>query len=322
MEHVDARWPPLPLASWQATKDTLHRCAQIVGKVRMELVPPENHWWHVPLYVGARGLTTGEILADHAAFEIVLDLVGHRLAVRSSERDEVTFPLEGSSVKRFYDELLSSLSDLGVKVDILAQPYDLEDPLPFALDERHHTYDPRAAHRFFRALLVADHVLKVFRGRFRGKTSPVHLFWHSFDLATARYSGRPGLPPRGNVVEDEAYNEEVIAFGFWPGDATFPEPAFYSYTSPEPPALALEALEPDGAAWLLRESGSLAVLPYEAVRSRPSPEQAVLDFLESAYRAGAEKAGWPTGELAYEPPRTGRRPARHGPRPGVEASGY
>lgn len=311
-EHV---WPPLPLASWHASKDTLHRFAQIVGKVRMELAPAQNHWWHVPLYVAPRGLTTEEIYTQGVAFEVTLDLVDHRLRLVSSEGPERSFPLAGTSVRRFYEQLMDALSSVGVSVDILAVPYDLEDPVPFFRDERHATYDPEAVRRFFRVLLEVDHVLKVFRGHFLGKTSPVHFFWHSFDLALSRFSGRPGSRPTGDLVTDEAYFEEVISFGFWPGDSTFPEPAFYSYTAPEPAGLTLEPLEPHGAMWLLRERGSLAVLPYESVRTRARADEAVLDFLESAYLAGARLTGWDIDALAAHPPQTGRRRDRRRPEP-------
>jgi len=282
-------WPPLPYADWEPTKQTLHRYAQMVGKVRMALTPPLNHWWHVTLYVSARGLTTGAMPAGGRTVELELGFVDHRLHARTSDGGQAGFPL-GDACATFYEQLMAALDGLGVEVEILAEPFDLGDSPPFAEDTGHRDYDADAVERFWQVLRLTSAELAAFRGRFVGKQSPVHLFWHSFDLAHARFSGRAAPPiPGADAVTAEAYSHEVIAFGWWPGDdRRTPYPAFYSYTAPEPDGLRERTLEPAAAEWVDTGNGSLAVLPYEAVREGAD----LLAFFESAYRAGAEAAGW------------------------------
>jgi hypothetical protein len=294
-------WPELPYADWEATKQTLHRYVQIVGKVRMALVPPRNHWWHVTLYVSARGLETGPMPYGEATVEIELDFVDHRLHVRSSDGRTAEFPLRDRlACARFYADLFAALHDVGVDARIHAYPFDLGDSLPFAEDTQHDSYDAGAVERFWTILQHTDAALATFRSRFNGKASPTHLFWHSFDLAHARYSGRRAPPIEGaDAVTAEAYSHEVIAFGWWPGDdRRTPYPAYYSYTAPEPDGLRDQPLAPGAAAWQDSGNGSLGVLPYDAVRAAADPAAELLAFYESAYRAGTTAAGWDAAAFA------------------------
>ena len=299
-----ARWPALPYEDWEPTKQTLHRYAQIVGKVRMALVPPRNHWWHVTLYTSAHGLTTGPMPAGAKTAEIELDFVDHRVNVRTSAGRRAGFALrDRQPCSRFYADLFTALRQVDVEVEILARPYDLGDSPPFAEDLEHDSYDAGAVERFWRILRSTEEVLLGFASGFSGKASPVHLFWHSFDLAHARFSGRPvALGEGADAVTAEAYSHELIAFGWWPGDdRRTPFPAFYSYTAPEPDGLRDRPLEPEAAAWHDTGDGSLAILPYDAVREASEPDGALRAFLESAYRAGAGAAGWDAAALARDP---------------------
>ncbi|HST24446.1 MAG TPA: DUF5996 family protein [Gaiellaceae bacterium] len=289
--------PPLPLEEWEATKDTLHLWAQIVGKIRMATAPPRNHWWHVPLYVSARGLTTRRLPApDGGSFEIRFDFVEHLLVVETSRGEVESFPLaDGLSVAEFDRKLHETLAGLGLDVAIRESPFGVPMTTPFAEDTEHASYDPDAVERFWRILQWTDTVFEEFAGWFCGKTSPVHLFWHSFDLALTRFGGRraPALPD-ADAVTREAYSHEVVSFGFWAGDANVREPTYYSYTAPEPPGLRDRPLRPEAAAW--SEQG-LALLRYEAVRAAADPRATLLDFLESAYEAGADAADWDRRDL-------------------------
>jgi hypothetical protein len=288
-------WPPLPYADWEPTKQTLHRYVQMVGKLRMALVPPRNHWWHVTLGVATQGVTTGPMPYRGASAEVLFDLVDHRLRVLTSDGADVGFPLRDSlPCADFHAALGRALREAGVAVPVPTEPFDLGDSPPFPEDTRHRSYDPGAVERWWAVLRATDQALARFASRFSGKASPTHLFWHSFDLAHARFSGRrapemPGADP----VTAEAYSHEIIAFGWWPGDdRRTPYPAFYSYTAPEPVGLRERRLAPAEAAWHDAGTGSLAILPYDAVRAAADPAGAVLAFYESAYQAGAEAAGW------------------------------
>jgi hypothetical protein len=295
-----AAWPPLPYADWEPTKQTLHRYAQMVGRVRMALVPPRNHWWHVTLYPSARGVTTGPMPHGDRTAEIELDLVEHRLAVRASDGRTGGFELHDRlSSADFHRELGAALADAGIDVPVHAEPFDLGDSPPFPEDTTHDAYDAAAVGRWWEVLRRTDAVLAAFASDFAGKASPSHLFWHSLDLAHARFSGRraPGIPGADRVTA-EAYSHELVAFGWWPGDERTAFPAFYSYTAPEPAGLREQPLEPAEAAWQPAGSGSLAVLPYDAVRTSADPEATLLAFLRSAYRAGATAAGWDVAGLA------------------------
>jgi hypothetical protein len=294
---VDARaaLPKLALEGWEPTKDTLHLWAQIVGKVRMASSPPRNHWWHATLYVDVRGLTTRRLHSlGGATFQIDFDFVDHRLVVKTNAGKIESFELhDGLSVASFDDELHASLRRLGVDVPIRETPFGVPMTIPFPADTEHATYDRNAVERFWRILDWTDSVFEEFSGWYCGKTSPVHLFWHSLDLAVARFEGkRAREQPDADPVTREAYSHELASFGFWAGDRTLREPSYYSYTAPEPPNLRSEPLRPEQAHWTEYGEGSLALLPYDAVRGTPNPRTTLLAFLESAYRAGASRSGW------------------------------
>ncbi|MCM2578085.1 DUF5996 family protein [Streptomyces meridianus] len=296
-------FPPVPLAEWRDTKETLHRFAQVVGKIRLASSSRRNHWWNVPFHLTGRGITTrptGQADGD-PIFTVDFDFVDHQLVVAALDGRAVSFPLYGRSVASFHAATLEALESLDVRVRMgLPRPFDLPDTArPFAEDTEHAAYDPVQANRYWRVLSQVASVLEEFAARFSGKVSPVHHFWHTFDIAHSRFSGRrTGQSPQVDPVTREAYSQEVISFGFWFGDDTFAEPAFYSYTAPEPAGLAGEPLVPEAARWVARGDNHLAVLRYDDVRGGPDPRAAVLDFYESAYLAGAGRAGWDVAGLA------------------------
>jgi len=284
-------WPSLPLEEWKDTDATLHMWTQIVGKTRLALSPKENHWWHVALYVTARGLTTSTIPHGETVFEVEFDFIDHRLTVRTSGGDYRSIALGPRSVADFYREYMAALDDLGLAVRFRAVPDEVEHPIPFAEDRQHATYDPAQANRFWRVLLQADRVLKRFRGRFLGKSSPVHFFWGAFDLTLTRFSGRPApARPDANSMMQEATSHEEMSVGFWPGSGAVREAAFYAYAVPEPPGFAKAPVRPPAAQY--RREISNFVLPYESVRSTARPDDAVLAFVQSAYEAAADLGGW------------------------------
>jgi hypothetical protein len=304
-EHLMGRaLPPLALDEWEDTKETLHRYCQIVGKVRMELSPFRNHWWHVTLYVTTRGLSTGPIpYGPHgsATFDISFDLLENKLAVSTSDEGAFAFALDELPVAGFYRRLFEGLRSLSIGTVINTKPFDLNDE--YTLDENtvHRVCDREYMRRYHRILSWVDQVFKEFSGRFNGKSSPVQLFWHSFDLAVTRFSGKQvSLPVGTDPVTREAYSHEVISFGFWPGDANVREPAFYSYTAPEPEGLTEHPLSPEAASWL--PEGGTALLTYEEVRNSASPTETLLEFIESAYQAGAKSGGWDIEALRAHPP--------------------
>ena len=260
----------------------------------MELMPKQNHWWHVPLYVQTEGLTTGAIPFDERRFDITFDFADHKLNVAASEGIQKSFPLvEGLSVADFYKKLFSILDELDIKVEIQAKPFDHESTIPFAEDKLHHSYDKEYIERYWHILAQTDRIFNTFSGRFLGKTCPVQLYWHSFDLTVTRFSGRRGPDmSQASQVEREAYSHEVISFGFWPGDADLRDPAFYSYTYPAPKGINQEPLRPQAAQWVEQNGSPMALLMYNDVRNSDNPEQTILDFLESTYLAGAKRAGW------------------------------
>lgn len=291
--------PELPLNAWEPTKETLHLWIQIVGKIRLATVAPRNHWWHVPLYVDVGGLTTGPMRHAGVPFAIDLDFVDHRLVVRADDGRREEFSLhDGLSVAVFYRELFARLGRLGIEVPILARPYGVPMDTPFAEDTEHASYDRTWVERWSRVLSWSDAVFQEFAGWFAGKASPVHLFWHSLDLAHSRFSGRRVAPPPGaDPVTREAYTHEVISFGFWPGDRQTRTPAFYSYTNPEPAGLAVRPLRPAEAFWAEVGRSHLATLLLHDVCAAADPRTTVLQFLRSSYDAGAGAAHWPAGEL-------------------------
>src|SRR5687767_9431895 len=288
-------FPEMPLEAWRPTKNTLHPFAQIVGKIRLALHPRLNHWWHVPLYVSPRGLTTRTIPYRGGNFEIELDFRDHAVKIRTNKGEIEDFALyDGLTVADFHDSLFSNLAKLGIEPKIRGIPYEAPSTTPFAKDTEHSAYDKKYVERFHKILVAVDDILQEFRGRFIGKSTPVHMFWHSFDLALTRFSGKPAPVRDGaNRVEREAYSHEVISFGFWFGDdKTVPAPAFYSYTAPEPAGLADEPLSPAEAKWGESNGAHLALLMYDEVRLIADTRSVVLEFLESAYEAGAKRANW------------------------------
>lgn len=293
-----SRWPELPYDGWRETKQTLHMYLQVVGKLRLALSPAEPQWGQVPLYVTARGLTTSPLPHRNGIFDVDVDLVDHLVSVRTEAGAVERVRLEPRSVADFYAELMAALERAGVPVEISTLAVEVPDPIPFPEDRVHATYEPEWVDRFRRVLLSADAVLKEHRARFRGKTSPVHFFWGSFDLSYTRFSGRLLDPPAAaGTIMRATHDAEQACAGFWPGDDTFREPAFFAYTWPQPAGIEAAGVEPAGAAWSTQLGEFL--LPYEAVRTAPDPRGALLDFLETAYRAGAERADWPQ-ELAAD----------------------
>ncbi len=291
--------PELPLHAWEPTKTTLHLWAQIVGKVRLAASAPRNHWWNVPLYLDVRGLTTRRLHHAQITFQIDFDFVDHRLIVRTNRGQQGSFPLrDGLTVASFDRQLHEMLDQFGVDVPIRENPYGVPMTTPFPNDTEHAAYDPEYVRRFWQVLDWVDTVLDEFSGWYCGKQSPVHLFWHSFDLAVTRFSGRRAPTRDGaDPVTREAYSHDLISFGFWAGDDTMREPAFYSYAAPEPPGLPDQPLQPAAAAWRRAPTGSMALLGYDQVRDAQDPRLTLLAFLQSAYDAGVRTAGWDREEL-------------------------
>lgn len=294
--------PPFPeihLEAWRPTKNTLHLYCQIVGKIRLALHPRINHWWHVPLYVTPRGLSTHAIPFAGGNFEIEFDFREHVLKIRTSSGQIEDFALyDGLTVADFHSSVFANLAKLGIEPEIKAVPYEAPSTTPFPEDAENKSYDKEYVERFHQTLVIVDGILNEFRGRFVGKSTPVHMFWHSFDLALTRFSGRRAPVREGaGMVEREAYSHEVVSFGFWFGDDKVPAPAFYSYTAPEPEGIAGEPLSPPSASWQESNGAHLALLMYDDARSSNDPRGVVLEFLESAYQAGAKKAGWDAREL-------------------------
>jgi hypothetical protein len=288
--------PELHMADWRTTKDTLHLYCQIVGKIRLATTAPRNHWWNVPLYVDVRGLTTRRLHHRGTTFEITIDFVDHALVVRTADGRTKSFGLgSGLPVADFDARIHQVLGGLGIDVDIKEEPFGLPVTTPFAQDVTHSSWDREAIGRFGRILDWSDAVFEEFSGWFNGKTSPVHLFWHSFDLAVTRFSGRPAPPMDADRVTQEAYTHEVISFGFWPGDDSIGDAAYYSYTAPEPAGLRDQPLS--AGTWTESGSGSLAILPYQEVRTARDPKNTLLAFCQSAYEAGARLAGWDTSSF-------------------------
>jgi hypothetical protein len=288
-------WPALPL-EWQDTKDTIHMWTQVVGKVRLALSPLVNHWWEVPLYVSARGLTTSPVQYERGIFEAEFDFLQHELLIRTSENTSKSIVLAPRSVADFYHEFLATLDSLGIHVKIWPMPVEVPNPIAFDRDTQHASYDPEYVQRFWRILVLTDTIFKEFRAQFIGKNSPVHFFWGSFDLAVTRFSGRRAPPRDGaDPITREAYSHEVISAGFWPGGGDIKGAAFYAYAAPEPPGFAEARVQPAGASYhpQLREF----FLMYDAVRGSASPKAALLDFLQTTYEAGANLAKWDRAEL-------------------------
>lgn len=269
--------PELHLADWRPTKDTLHLYSQVVGKIRLATTPPRNHWWNAPLYVDVRGLTTRRMHSAGTTFQIDFDFVDHALQIVVSDGSRRVIPLVPKTVKAFYTEVLEALRSLGIECAISPRPQEIPGAIPFDEDEVHRSYDPAWANRFFEVLRRVDMVMKEYRGRFVGRTTPVHFFWGTFDHAVTRY-----------------LDANMLACGFWPGDDRFLEPAFFAYTYPKPDGLEI------AAPWWNEQMGEF-ILPYESVRTAPSPRETLLDFFERTYEAGATRVS-PTGQATPVPP--------------------
>ena len=291
-------WPQLTLAGWEDTRDTLHLWTQVVGKVRLALEPMVNHWWQVPLYVSARGLTTSLMHAGSRGVEIEFDFTQHVLRIDTTDGAHRVIALEPRSVASFYREVMGTLDDIGVHVEVLARPVELPLAIPFPDDDEHCAYDPDAARRLWTALVQADRVLRRFRAGFVGKASRVHFFWGSFDLAVSRFSGRAaprhpgGVPNCADWVQQLAYSHELSSCGFWPGGSA--EGSFYAYAYPTPDGFADWPVQPP--AYFDDTLGEF-LLPYAAVRTAADPDATLLTFLQSTYDAAADLAGWDRAAL-------------------------
>jgi hypothetical protein len=289
-------WPSLPLDAWKDTCATLHMWFQMVGKIRLTQGPWVNHSWNVTLYVTARGLTTSPIPYGTRSFQIDFDFSDHKLLIQSSDGRSGYIPLQPVSVAAFYRQLMEELNKLDLHLKINTNPNEVPDPIPFDQDEVHASYDKEYASRFWRVLLQSDRVFKQFRGRFIGKCSPVHFFWGALDLAVTRFSGRlapehpGGIPHLPDAVTREAYSHEVSSCGFWPGGGAISYPAFYSYAYPQPHGFSETAVKPNAAFYSsdFREF----LLSYDAVRKSESPDDTLLEFLQTTYDAAANLGGW------------------------------
>jgi Family of unknown function (DUF5996) len=289
-------WPELRIEAWQGTYATLHMWTQIAGKVRLALSPRVNHWWEVPLYVNARGLTTSAIPYGDGIFEVRFDFIDHSLTIETSWGSSKTLALKPRSVADFYAAFMSALQSLGIEVKIWTMPCEVPNPVRFEGDTQHASYDPEYAHRFWQILVSCDTVFKEFRAGFIGKDSPVHFFWGSFDLAVTRFSGRRAPERAGaDVITREAYSHEAISAGFWPGGGDIKGAAFYAYAAPEPPGFAEQKVRPAAAFYHPKLKEFL--LMYDDVRRAASPREALLSFLHSTYEAGANLGQWDRKEL-------------------------
>lgn len=294
-------WPELPYQAWKDTCATLHRWTQVVGKIRLALTPWQIHSWHATLYLTVRGLSTSPIPYGGRVFQIDFDFIDHALLIRTGEGSERMLPLKPQTVADFHAAVLEALAELDVHVSINERPNEVPDPIPFSQDRAHSAYDPAYAHRFWHVLLQVDRVLKQFRTGFLGKSSPVHLFWGSFDLAVTRFSGRPapvhpgGVPNLLDSVTREAYSHEVSSAGFWPGGGPTDYAAFYSYAYPEPKGFRTTPVRPAEA--FFHEPAREFLLPYDVIRTAKDPDQTLLDFLQSTYEAAAEAGHWDRAAL-------------------------
>ena len=294
-------WPELPLADWRETRDTLHMLTQIVGKVRGALSPLVNHWWNVALYVAPRGFTTSAIPFSGGLFEVRFDFFDHRLVIETSHGASKSLPLGPRAVADFYADFMAALASFEIQPKFHARPDEVPDPVPFAEDRVHHSYDPEQVQRFWRVMIAIEPVFQEFRSRFIGKCSPVHFFWGAFDLAVTRFCGRiaperPGADP----IQREGYSHEVSSAGFWTGGASgVDEPVFYSYMAPEPNGFRQASISPSAAFY--HEGFGEFFLPYDFVRCSDSPAETLLAFFQSCYEAGAQLAHWDRAALERQP---------------------
>lgn len=296
----DTLWPALPLDAWQDTYTTLHMWTQIVGKIRLACAPYVNHCWQVPLYVTPRGLTTSAMPHGHRQFEIAFDFIDHQLRIDASDGQHRTLPLEPRSVADFYDAVTATLNDMKLGVDIWPMPVEVAEPIRFTEDRQHDAYDRASVEKLHRILLSVDTVFKEFRGKFIGKSSPVHFFWGAFDLAVTRFSGKRNPHAPDDPIMGDAYSHEVISHGFWPGGdwptgGRIENPVFYAYAVPEPEGFKTATVKPSGTAYADQLGEYL--LSYNDVREADDPAAAILGFMQSTYDAGADAAGWDRAAL-------------------------
>jgi hypothetical protein len=286
-----APWPELPYEAWKDTLETLHMKLQVIGKLRLALAPFEPQWQNVPLYLTARGLTTTPMASGSQIFQVDVDLIDHQVMVVTNQGDSRRIELKARPVAEFYRDLMAALRSLRIEVEISPRPSEVANPIPFAEDTTHFAYDPACVGRFFQVLSQIDIVLKEYRAPFRGKTSLVNFFWGSFDLALTRYSGRFIEPPKtGSIIMRKGADAEVICVGFWPGNEKVPAPNFFAYAAPAPPGIDKETVRPAAAHW--DPAVGEFLLPYQDVRKSSSPHEAILEFCESVYAAGARLAHW------------------------------
>jgi hypothetical protein len=288
-------WPALPRDAWRDTCDTLHMWTQIIGKVRLALTPTINHWWNVPLYVSASGLTTSTIDYGDRWFDVEFDFLGDVLRIRTSTGDDRTVALAPRTVADFYRETMAALKALGIDVRIWTMPVEFPDPIPFHKDVTHRSYDREYVLRFFQILALTEEVFTNFRARFIGKCSPIHFFWGSFDLAVTRFSGRPAAKPPEDVINREAYSHEVSSVGWWAGDSRLELPTYYSYAWPEPEGFRSAGVSPTPAYYNSLFNGFY--LHYDEVRRSSDPEKTLLDFCETTYAAAADLGKWDRAAL-------------------------
>jgi hypothetical protein len=289
-------WPVLPLSEWADTYATLHMWSQIVGKVRLALSPRVNHWWEVPLYVSARGLTTSPIPYGKGIFEVQFDFIDHKLDIVTTGGEINSLPLVPRTVADFYAEFMEMLHSLHIDARIWKMPVEIPNPIRFDQDRTHASYDPEYAHRFWRILVTVDSIFKEFRSRFVGKVSPVHFFWGSFDLAVTRFSGRRAPERTGaDHITREAYSHEVISVGFWPGGGDMKGAVFYAYAAPEPPGFGDRPVRP-AQAFYSKQMNEFFLM-YDDVRALDSPRDALLEFCHSTYDAGADLGKWDRANL-------------------------
>jgi hypothetical protein len=293
---MTGKWPPLPLDEWRETCATLHMWSQIVGKIALALTPLTNHFWNIAFLLNSRGFMTHPLVADNRTLTIAFDFIEHQLVIQCSDGTTETLALKPQTVAAFYRHVLERMNALGVRVTIWPMPVEIPSPIRFDQDVAHASYDAAAVSRFWLALVSMRPVFDRFRARFTGKSSPVHFFWGSFDLASTRFSGRRAPErPGADKLTREAYSHEVISHGFWLGSGPVQEPAFYAYAAPEPAGLRERPVRPEAASY--HQAMNEFVLPYEAVRRSPSPEDALQAFLESTYDAAATLAKWDRHEL-------------------------
>jgi hypothetical protein len=295
-------WPALPLSEWKDTYETLHRWMQIVGKIRLMLSPPMNHWWNTTMYVTPRGLTTSSMTYKGQYLQIDFDFTDHSLLIRTT-KDSKTIDLQPGSVANFYYEVMRNLQLLGMPITIWTTPVEVQDRTPFEKDEKHAAYDPEYAQRVWRIMAEASRVFTEFRSRFIGKVSPVHFFWGAFDLAVTRFSGRrapphPGAPNMARFVAVEAYSHEVSSCGFWPGGGPINEPSFYAYAYPEPQGFKDYPVQPQEA-FYHKEMGKF-LLPYDVVSNAKASDDVLLSFLQTSYEAAATCARWDRESLEHQ----------------------